>query len=645
MIQWFKDVTADSIVFKVFMGVMILSFGIWGIGDVIAPPIDPNVAIQGGRFEVRASEVQRRYDVQIEGLRENLGNEAASDPSLKRVVLDNTVNELRQLAVTNMAAMELGIDVSDERVRDNVHSQEAFKDESGAFNQLRFMQVLGQNGLTEGAFATLVKNDLRQQTFLQPVSVNAAAPKALVDPLFAYRGETRIADTLLIPVDKMTVPAAPTDEQVKKTYDENISAFTAPEYRSFEVVVLTRADLVPPDSLDEAAVRAYYDENAARYHTPEKRRVAQLLFDTQAQAEAARALAAPGDTLAKIAEKAKIGPPMDLGERTSDDAVLAAFGAAAKIGVNEISQPVQTDLGWHLLEVQSLIPEQVTPYEQVSAEVRKLLAEEKAADAIAEVSVRLEDEIAAGTPMDEAAKAVGAIHWGYDSISRDGKVPGNMTLMSDDITARVPKDKLLATAFLTPVGTESPLNEIDGGYYIVKVNSSAPPAPKPMDSVRPEIVRLWEQQERAAAAKALAEKLVTSIGPSSVMSAEMDKDSRLSYAKLGPITRFGESLTRDYVVDSKRVGPEMLEKLFQAKPGEVFTAPVLGGYVVARLIEAVPAKPEGEMAKVADDVSQSTRQAMSQDLLEQFSRALNARFPVTLNTKAINDIAGLATPE
>jgi|GEM_PF-1254050 len=108
MIQWFKDVTTDSILFKAFMVVMVLSFGVWGIGDVIAPSIDPNVAIQGGRFEVRASEVQRRFQVQIERLRENLGAEAAADPALKQLVLNNTVEELRQTAVTNMAALEMG---------------------------------------------------------------------------------------------------------------------------------------------------------------------------------------------------------------------------------------------------------------------------------------------------------------------------------------------------------------------------------------------------------------------------------------------------------------------------------------------------------------------------------------------------------
>ncbi|MBL8642686.1 MAG: SurA N-terminal domain-containing protein, partial [Rhodospirillaceae bacterium] len=133
MIQWFKDVTTDSIVFKAFMGLMILSFGIWGIGDVIAPSVDPNVAIQGGSFEVRATELQRRYQQQLDKLRQSLGPEAASDPSLRQTLLNSTISQVREEAVTNEAALDMGINVSPNLVREVVMAQDVFKDESGGF--------------------------------------------------------------------------------------------------------------------------------------------------------------------------------------------------------------------------------------------------------------------------------------------------------------------------------------------------------------------------------------------------------------------------------------------------------------------------------------------------------------------------------
>lgn len=645
MIQWFKDVTTDSILFKAFMVVMVLSFGVWGIGDVIAPSIDPNVAIQGGRFEVRASEVQRRFQVQIERLRENLGAEAAADPALKQLVLNNTVEELRQTAVTNMAALEMGIDVTDARVRDNVTAQAAFKDETGKFNPMRFAEVLAQNQMTEPAFAKLVEDDLRQQTLMGPIGGSAAAPKALVEPLFAYRAETRIADTLLVPAEAMKTPAVPTEEQIKQTYEDNIATFTAPEYRKVGAVVLARAELVPLSSIDDAAVHAFYDENTASYVMPETRKISQLLFETKEAALAARALMAPGDDLAKIAAKAKIDPPVELGERAMNDPIVLPLGEAAKLPAGEVSQPVQTDLGWHLVQTTAIVPERTTPFAQVENEIRIKLAEEKGADALYDAAEKLEDEIAAGTPLDEAAKVAGGRFVGFEAIDRSGSRPDGTPAYDPAQIGGVPPESFLSLAFSTPAGSESKLMDFAGGYYILKVESVTPPTPKPLETVRAEVVKLWQAQERVRAAKAEAEKIAKELTPSVTMSSLVDKDKRLSYARLGPLTRFGESLARDYVVDSKRVGPEMLDQLFKAKVGDVIVAPVAGGYIVARLREIVPPKPEGDLARTFADVSQSTRNALAQDLMQQFSAALAERYPVTLNAKAIAEIGGVAAPQ
>gem|GEM_PF-2275221 len=642
MIQWFKDVTADSIIFKGFMVIMVLSFGVWGIGDVITPGVDPNVAIQGGRFEVRATELQRQYSVQIERLRESLGPDAANDPALRQSVLNNTVEELRQTAVTNMAAFELGIEVTKERVRENVMSQEPFKDETGAFSQLRFSELLMQNQLTEPMFAKLVEDDLRQGIFLGPVGDGATAPKELVDRLFAYRAETRIADTLLVPSEAMVVGDKPTDEQLKKTYDDNIGSFTAPEYRTISAVVLARADLVPLDSIDPAAVRAFYDENAASYRAPESRKIAQLIFETKEQAEAARALMAPGDDLAKIAAKAKIDPPIDLGDRPVTDSVLAMFGDGAKTPLNEISQPVQTDLGWHLLQVSAITPESVKPFGLVENEILRQLADEKSNDAIYEASEKLEDEIAAGSSFEEAATISGGRYVKFDAIDRKGLNTTGSPVYDPGQIGGVSQDAFLNLAFSTPVGVESRLMEFNGGFYVLKPESSTPPTPKPMEAMRPEIVSLWQTQEKVLAAKALAEKIAAEVKPETTLTSLADKDKRLSYAKLGPITRFGDSLTKDYVVDSRRVGPEMLTKLFSAKPGDVVVAPVFGGYVLARLKEIAPPRTDGEFAAVYADTQRTARDAIAQDLIAQFAAALDERYPVTLNSKAISDIGGFA---
>jgi peptidyl-prolyl cis-trans isomerase D len=526
-------------------------------------------------------------------------------------------------------------------VIEDIKSTPGFHDETGTFNQNIFNEVLFNNQLTEQAFTKMIEEGLRQQLLLNPISLNADAPASLVNKLFAYRAETRIADTLLVPAEAMVIPATPTDDQVKATYDDNIASFTAPEYRAISAVVITRTELVPPESIDDAAVRAYYDENISSYRSRETRKIQQLVFETKEAADAARALMTPGDDLAKIASKAKIDPPVDLGERALNDAVVAPFGDALKLAVNEVSQPIETPLGWHLIQSTAIQPERTTPFEEVRLQVRNTIANDKSQDALYEASEKLEDEVAAGTPFEAAAKSAGGRFVKFDAIDRRGQNKLGSPAYDPGQFGGVAQDKFLQLAFSTAQGTESSLKDFDGGFYMLKVESITPPTPKPMDAMRPEIVKLWQSQERVKVAKVEAEKIAASLSPSVSLTSLADKDKRLSYSKLGPLTRFGESLTRDYVVDSKRVGPEMLDKLFNARVGDSFTATVQGGYIVARVQQVIPAKAEGELANAMGSLQSSTREAMTEDLLQQFTAALADRYPVQLNGKAIADIAGV----
>ena len=332
----------------------------------------------------------------------------------------------------------------------------------------------------------------------------------------------------------------------------------------------------------------------------------------------------------------------DLGERALTDPVIVPFGDAVKLPVGEVSQPVSTDLGWHLVLSSSILPERTTPFEELRLQIRKSMADDKSNDALYGASEKLEDEIAAGTPLEDAAKNSGGIYVSIPSIDRRGVNAGGMMEMNIGL-GTLKQSTVLKVAFETPVGTESKLLDFEDGFYLLKIDAATPPTPKPIETVRTEVEKLWLNTQKILAAKGVAEKIAADLAPSASLTSVADKDKRLSYAKLGPLTRFGESLTRDYVVDSKRVGPEMLTKLFSAKVSDNFVTSVQGGYVIARVKDiSPPAKTEGDMAKSYTDLAQSTRNAIAQDLVRQFSTALFDRYPVQINAKVISDIGGVA---
>jgi len=255
MLEFFRSHVKDSIFFKIFLGLLALSFGIWGVGDSIGTSsLSPGVAMRAGQSEIRIDFLQRRFNNELERFRQAMGARVLTDDMMKRSVMSSMVQDLSRASVVDAAAMDLGLVVSREEIRDQVKKQQAFQ-KNGEFSQMQFEQVLQDNQLTESAFVKMTESDMRSGRLMVPVARNAAAPQVLVGNLFTYRSETRTADTLLIPTDAIELQKTPSDDELKAVYDKNIAAYTAPEYRKLTVLVLSAADLVKPESVDEADVK------------------------------------------------------------------------------------------------------------------------------------------------------------------------------------------------------------------------------------------------------------------------------------------------------------------------------------------------------------------------------------------------------
>ncbi len=637
MLEFFRTRIKDSIIFKAFLGMLALSFGIWGVGDFVGgSSLAPGVALKAGDAEVRVDTVQRYFTRELEQFRQAMGGQVSvlSDPATRNTVMTTLLQDLTRQATIRAATNNLGVTVTREELRDQIMRTPTFQ-RDGKFSEALFQEILSQNQMTEANAAALYDGEVREGILVQPAAQNASAPQTLVDALFKYRGETRVADTLLVPASAMDLKKTPTEEELKAVYDKNIAAFTAPEYRKLSVLTLTSGDLVKTESIDDAAVKAYYDENQGRYKTAETRHLVQLVFKSKEEADAARAKAAPGDSLETVAAKAKAGAVVDLGEVNAAAPLMKMLDGAFATPLHEISQPIQSPLGWHLIEVKSSTPEAVQTLEATKETIRKAIAQEKGIDAVYDASTHLEDGLASGAPLADVAKTVGARIVEIPAIDKDGKDPAGLTVPN-----LVDPTNLLNTAFDTGAGKESKMLDLPtkDGYYVVHVDTVTPPAPHPLDEVRPKVVTLWQAQERTALAQATADKIAKDLGPSSSLAAVETQDKRISYAPLGPITRSGTGLERQHVIDSKRISPDLLSRLFTAKVGDVVVAPVEDGILVARLKDITVPTPTGALAPVREQMSQALKAQIGTTLSEELIRAYTARFPVTVDQKIIGDI-------
>ena len=632
MIQGLTRAIKESWILKGFLGILMISFAIWGVGDSINPAVDPNVAIKVDQVEVRTEELQRRFTAEVNQLRQAIGTDFTAKDAADLGIMDNIVAQLSERATLDMAARTMGLTIPDEALRRTVLEQDAFKDETGNFNRTLLNQVLSSNGVTEQGYIDLLRSDVSRQIMLQPIAANARAPKAMIDAIFTYRAEQRLAELLYVADESVQLGDEPTEEALRQVYDENLSAFTAPEYREVEAIVISTTDLIPLDSITQEEIQLFYDENIDRYRTKPTRTVRQLVFATALDATAAYNQIKTGDTLMELGERIKVGAPIDLGELKANDNL--GFDLSAVFEQNELGiiAPIQTDFGWHLFEVTALTSGSISAITVVREDIIDFIVTDRAFDEMYEATIYLEDQLAAGVPMTEIAKTPGYTRIYFKTLDREGRDDTGAPL-----TFPIDQERIIRSSFSTDVGSESPLIESDNYAYILRVNAVIDPAPKPYKRVELDVRVLWEEQARASATLATAKALLNDIGASTDLPALANNNDAIEFAKLGPITRFGDSLLVGSIIPARLVSPVLMEILFQMNIGDTIEARVGNGHVIAKLKEILP--PNGpELAQVRDQVTEAVGSALANDFVAAFTKTVSEEFNVVVNREAIDQL-------
>lgn len=619
MLRSFR-VAARSWLAKLLFGLLILSFAAWGIEDMIrraGPSEDPATV---GDVAITREAVDVEFRRMVDRLRPMLGPDFTNEQAVKLGFVDQAVQTLAQRTLLRLAAEHAGVTVSDQMVRSQIAGDKGFQNQAGQFDAGLFMEILRRNNLSEPGYIALLRDDMARELLTSPVVSGAYAPKTLTQALFAHRGERRTAETLTLAHASIAdVPAA--DEPTLRTYHaENPIAFTAPEYRKLAVAQLLLDDLAKEIKVADADIAQAYEERRAEFETPERRKLRMAVMDDQAKATAlATAAAAQGlDAAAKAAGVDVV----DLGEVTKDDLPGLGDGAFAQ-GKGVAAQPIQSPLGWHVVETLSVTPGSSRPLAAVRDRLAKDLARERAADSVFQISNQFDDKLAGGVPLEEVAKTLGLRLTIVESTDSTGKTASG----GDALAGLSDGAQILAAAFgLAPGGASSLTESRSGDFFVVRVDSIVPPALRPYDSVREQVAAAWKSERQAAKAKEIAVELAEKL-----KSAPADGGPALAKAAGAQ-----HAATTPFMRDqAPGLPPDLAAKLFTLKPGETATADAGDAQVIARLKEVIPADPATQADTLAA-LETTVARGMERDLLDQLVGALQQRWPIVLHHDRIN---------
>ncbi len=613
---------ATSWVVKILFGLLILSFGLWGINDIFLGERDPTVAKVAGS-KIPLSQLTDAVKQEVERYQPIFGGTLDSQQAKQLGLVDQALERLIDRAVFTKAAGDMGLAVGDQMVLRHIQSEPAFRNALGQFDRAHFQQVLMANNLTEDRYVALLRRDLATRQLAGVVGIDAPVPGMLVESLHKYREETRVADNVLVPANQSVTPPPPDEATLAAYYKANADRFMAPEYRTLSYAAIDPAALAEEIAVDDARLRSEYDSRINDFTTRERRNVDQVVLRDEAEAKKIADAMNQGRTLeAAVKAAGSTAQIIKLGWVERADLLGEIAGPVFALKAGQHSAPLKSPLGFHIVAVTAAEDGRVQPFDAVRDQLRKDMAGREAADASHSLSIKLEDALAGGASLEEAANQIGV------KIAKVPAVDSNGLTEAGRAAPTLPSDPIfIRTAFSTPENQESSLLELANGVYaVLHVDSVRPAAAKPIEQVKNDVVGLWQDEQRRAGAEKRAQALLDKIKGGQTLAAAAQAD-KLAVKTTPAFSRATH--------ESEAGLPEALKAdVFALNIGEATMGEARDGYVVAVLkeVRAAPALAAEARTRLDEQLSQS----IAGDLLDQFAGALRQRYDVVIERSVID---------
>ncbi|MEK7246708.1 MAG: SurA N-terminal domain-containing protein, partial [Pseudomonadota bacterium] len=618
---------SGSIVVKILFGLLILSFGVWGIGDFLTPKAQDKIVATVGEASISAVDLERQAETEIRRMRELLGARFDREQARALGLYNAVLAQMIQEAVLDQAALRAGLVITDAALRAEIEATPTFRGALGTFDRARFQQFLQAAGFSETAYISLLKRAILRDVLIEAALVPVTPPKAATAVLYRERGEKRTAEAVLVKDTAQTAPVAPGEDEIAAFHQANAQRFTAPEYRAVTLARMDVDDIAREIAVSEDDLKQAFEARAADFDLPERRRLKQMVFrDEEPAKRGAEALARGADFATVARDEAKMDPAaIELGALARDQIPADLADPVFSLAAGGITAPLKSPVGWHIVKVVAVEPPQKRTLSDVREALAKDVARDKALDGLVGLANRFEDALGGGAPLEAAAAAIGIRVIKVQALDTRGNGPDGKPIAAEGL----PKLDLLAQiAFATAEGTESPLAEMgENGYFALRVDKITPPALKPLADVRGEVLAAWRAQKLSELAKAEAEALAQDARAGESLKAAAEK-RKLSASEFAPVGRDGGGV----------LPPPAAAALFGlAQSGEIAVARTAEGYHVVRLglvHAADPAQDADGLGKIA----QALAKDIGNDLQAAFQNALRREIPVKIRESNLDRI-------
>ncbi len=594
------------------LGAMVVTMfqgqGPGGGGTVGTGPVMATV----GNVRIGESEYQRLLDRAVEQERQRNPEMSVAD------FLNAGGGELVMNQIVANKAMRVFADgnrmaVSKRMVDGEIASIPALQ-VNGKFDDATFRRLLAEQRISEQELRDNIASDLLRRQLLQPVMTATHVPKGMADPFAALLLEVRKGAILPVPSLAMPDPGKPTDDQLKAFHAEHRASYTLPERRAFRFAEISGAALAAAARPTEAEIRKYYDDHPGEFGGLEQRDVQAILLRDEKTAKAfvdevrggksfADAAKAQGFSASDVSLGMQTKPALAL--QVNETMANAAFAQPA----GKVGDPVQSPLGWHVIEVTKVSPATPQPFSAVSAAIGKKLTDEKTEQLLSDTVAKAEDRLAAGESLGDVAKSLNLPVQTAPALTADGR------LFDDQYQVTKVTQPLLPKVFAADTSEGPQVVQVSPGHFaMVEVTDVLAPLLVPLDKIRADVELAWQIKSRSDAARKMADAIAAAATKGESLTAAKAAAGKVALPPMQPLSVRRLELTQ-MAQQGQQVPPPVLMMLNTPKgQARVLPAPGGQGWFVVKVDEVTP----GDLSQ-APQLADAVRQGLQRDTLNELA--------------------------
>ncbi|MFT4784251.1 MAG: peptidyl-prolyl cis-trans isomerase D [Paracoccaceae bacterium] len=600
----------------VWILLLLLIIGLAGFGATSFGGGTTAVATVGER-EISTSRYFRAAQQTLRNYQQQTGTAISVTQPEGQQLLEALRAQLIRAAAVENEADQIGLSVGDGEVAKQIRAIPNFAAIDGSFDRTAYELALRQTGMSVSDFEDGIRRDRASGILRGAVAGAAKHPAVFADQVLTYLAESRDFRVVRFDTDVLGEDPVPTPDAAAQRafYDTNPEVFTLPARKSITYVWVTPDMMLDNISVSDDDLRPLYEERIESYRMPERRLVERLIYSgaQAAQEASARLTSGEADFDTLVAERNLTLEDVDLGEATraslgrSADAVFALTQPG-------VTAPVETDLGPALFRINAVLSAQEVSFEQAREDLRNELALDRARRRIDASIDEINDLLAAGGTLEEAARDTDLVLETVEYFA------GSPEIVTAYPAFRNAANRVTGADFPEVMTLE------DGGIFALRLDDELPPSLQPIDDVREAVIEGAARAADTARLLELANELV----------AQMTVGAEIGAAGL-EVENYTRQARRNAVVED--APQSLMEAIFEMNVGDVETVEGIDTvYVIALDAITAPDQTNEELTGLRTAIDLQLAQSLSADIFQFYSEALTAQTGISLNVQAINSV-------